>query len=119
MIDHNHPAVEAANLGVQEWLAGPGPFDDDPARLAGDMTAVCVSAALEHLESATEENIARLRDTPAGRALMAEGWEDGAQAAWGVSGEGWNGEYAGRPGPSGVFRAQNPTFPNPHLEGNA
>ena len=53
------------------------------------------------------------------QALQAEAWEDGAQAAWGTSGEGWNGEYAERPGPPGVFRAQNPTFPNPHLEDDA
>ena len=69
----NHPAVRAANMGVQEWLAGDGPFDDDPVRLAHEMTAVCITAALPHLESATEENLARLRDTPAGRALIAEG----------------------------------------------
>ena len=31
-----------------------------------------ITAALPHLESATEENLSRLRDTPAGRALMAE-----------------------------------------------
>ena len=69
----NHPAVRAANMGVQEWLAGDGPFDDDPVRLAHDMTAACITAALPHLESATEENLARLRDTPAGQALIAEG----------------------------------------------
>ena len=74
MIDRNHPAVEAANKGVQEWLAGDGPFDDDPVRLAGDMTAVCITAALPLLESATEDNLARLRDTPAGKQLMAEVW---------------------------------------------
>ena len=45
----NHPAVEAANMGVQEWLAGDAPFDDDPVRLAHDMTAVCINAALPHL----------------------------------------------------------------------
>ena len=68
----NHPAVRAANMGVQEWLAGDGPFDDDPVRLAHDMTAACITAALPHL---TADD---LRDTPAGRALMAEAWEEGA-----------------------------------------
>lgn len=63
----DHPAVRAANMGVQEWLAGDGPFDDDPVRLAHDMTAVCISAALPHL--AADD----LRDTPAGQALIAEG----------------------------------------------
>ena len=67
----DHPAVEAANRGVQEWLSGDGPFDDDPVRLAHDMTAVCITAALPHL---TADD---LRHTPAGRALMAEGWEEG------------------------------------------
>ena len=67
----NHPAVEAANMGVQEWLAGDGPFDDDPVRLAHDMTAACITAALPHL---TADD---LRNTPAGRALMAEAWEAG------------------------------------------
>ena len=66
MIDRNHPAVKAANMGVQKWLAGDGPFDDDPVRLAHEMTAVCITAALPHL---TADD---LRDTPAGRALMAE-----------------------------------------------
>lgn len=76
----DHPAVEAANMGIQEWLSGDGPFDDDPVRLAHDMTAVCITAALPHLESATEENLARLRDTPVGRALMAEGCRESLDA---------------------------------------
>ena len=89
----DHPAVRAANMGVQEWLAGPGPFDDDPVRLAGDMTAVCITAALPHLTSATEENIARLRDTDAGRALMAEVWEEVVKATNRV----WDHAYEGHP----------------------
>ena len=101
----NHPAVEAANMGVQEWLAGDGPFDDDPVRLAHDMTAACITAALPHLTAedlrdtdaaeeirtegwqqgwaagrdldGDEDATPYLRDTPAGRALMAEAWEAG------------------------------------------
>ena len=57
-----------------------------------------------------------LRNTPAVRALMAEAWEDGAQDAWGESGEGWNGEYTGRSGPPSAFRAHNPNLPNPYEE---
>ena len=99
----NHPAVRAANMGVQEWLAGDGPFDDDPVRLAHDMTAACITAALPHLTAGDfrdtdaaeeirtegwlqgwaagrdldgdEDAIPYLRNTPAGRALMAEGWD--------------------------------------------
>ena len=64
----DHPAVRAANMGVQEWLAGDGPFDADPVRLAHDMTAACITAALPHL---TADD---LRNTPAGRKLLVEGW---------------------------------------------
>ena len=101
----DHPAVRAANMGVQEWLAGDGPFDDDPVRLAHDMTAACITAALPHLTAddlrdtdvaeeirtegwlqgwaagrdldGDEDATPYLRDTPAGRALMAEAWEVG------------------------------------------
>ena len=104
----NHPAVEAANMGVQKWLSGDGPFDDDPARLARDMTAVCINAALPHLTAddlrdtdaaeeirtegwmqgwaagrdldGDEDATPYLRNTPAGRNLMAEAWEEGAEA---------------------------------------
>lgn len=102
-ITPNHPAVRAANMGVQEWLAGDGPFDDDPVRLAHDMTAACITAALPHLTAddlrntdaaeeirtegwqqgwaagrdldGDEDATPHLRNTPAGRALMAEGWD--------------------------------------------
>ena len=83
----DHPAVRAANMGVQEWLAGDGPFDDDPVRLAHDMTAACITAALPHL---TADD---LRDTPAGRALMAEAWEQAVAA----NDRAWNHAYDGHP----------------------
>ena len=101
----DHPAVRAANMGVQEWLAGDGPFDDDPVRLAHDMTAACITADLPHLTAddlrdtdvaeeirtegwlqgwaagrdldGDEDATPYLRNTPAGRALMAEGREAG------------------------------------------
>ena len=101
----DHPAVRAANMGAQEWLAGDGPFDDDPVRLAHDMTAACITAALPHLTAedlrdtdaaeeirtegwqqgwaagrdldGDEDATPYLRNTPAGRALMAEAWEAG------------------------------------------
>lgn len=72
----NHPAVKAANVGVQKWLAGDGPFDDDPVRLAHDMTAACITAALPHL---TADD---LRNTPAGRDLIREGIAAARNLEW-------------------------------------
>lgn len=70
-----HPAVEAA---MMEMTKGSGPL----VRTAFNSQALnealkVLEAALPHLTTATEENLARLRDTPVGRALMAEGWEEG------------------------------------------
>ena len=115
----DHPAVRAANMGVQEWLAGDGPFDDDPVRLAHDMTAACITAALPHLTAddlrdtdaaeeirtegwqqgwaagrdldGDEDATPYLRDTPAGRALMAEAWDRGVAD----NERGWQHVYAG------------------------
>ena len=80
-ITPNHPAVEAANMGVQEWLAGDGPFDDDPVRLAHDMTAACITAALPHL---TAED---LRDTDAAEEIRTEGWQQGWAAGRDLDGD--------------------------------
>ena len=115
----DHPAVRAANMGVQEWLAGDGPFDDDPVRLAHDMTAACITAALPHLTAddlrdtdvaeeirtegwlqgwaagrdldGDEDATKYLRHTPAGRALMAEAWDRGVAD----NERGWQHVYAG------------------------
>ena len=103
----NHPAVEAAHTASQAWM------DDVACKLPRDEMVYILSAALPHL---TADD---LRDTPAGRALMAEAWEEGAQGAWEITGERWNSEYAGEPGDLSSFRVQNPIFPNPYLEGNA
>ena len=91
----NHPAVRAANMGVQEWLAGDGPFDDDPVRLAHDMTAACITAALPHL-TADDLPTRLVRDIQArtiratARAVTYEeddtpqghDWDRAAVAAW-------------------------------------
>lgn len=77
MIDRNHPAVEA-----MLWHDGHYVYDEPPENwpeqsrnsAAADY-ADKIEHALPHLESATEENLARLRDTPAGKQLLAEGWE--------------------------------------------
>ena len=65
----HHPAVEAAERAATRWM--------EARELETDLdgTAYMLTAALPHLESATEENLARLRNTPAGKQLLAEGWE--------------------------------------------
>ena len=141
----NHPAVKAANVGVQEWLAGDGPFDDDPVRLAHDMTAACITAALPHLTAddlrdtdaaeeirtegwqqgwaagrdldGDEDATPHLRNTPAGRALMAEAWDQGVAD----NERGWQHVYAGHDidpdDPLAI--CQTCGTPNPYREGDA
>ena len=74
MIDRNHPAVEAV---AREIYAHDAPSNDPqawpptPTALADDYRGAAfatLTAALPHL---TADD---LRDTPAGRELMAEGW---------------------------------------------
>ena len=67
----DHPAVEAAHDSSMAWL------EDMHGDLPDDEMVCVLTAALPHLESATEENLARLRNTPVGRALMAESWDMG------------------------------------------
>ena len=64
----NHPAVDAAERAATRWM------EDRELETDLDGTAYMLTAAIPHLTSATEENLARLRDTEAGRALMAEAW---------------------------------------------
>ena len=141
----DHPAVRAANMGVQEWLAGDGPFDDDPVRLAHDMTAACITAALPHLTAddlrdtdaaeeirtegwqqgwaagrdldGDEDATPYLRDTPAGRALMAEAWDQGVAD----NERGWQHVYAGHDidpdDPLAI--CQTCCTPNPYRKGTA
>ena len=79
-ITSDHPAVEAAARDAYEraWGTEGEPWDEasDLERNVwrADETHA-LNAALPLLESATEDNLARLRNTPAGRALLAEGWE--------------------------------------------
>ena len=65
----DHPAVEAAERAATRWM------EDRELETDLDGTAYMLAAALPHLDAATEENLARLRGTPVGRALMAEGWD--------------------------------------------
>ena len=61
----NHPAVEAAHTASQAWM------DDVACKLPRDEMVYILTAALPHL---TADD---LRHTPAGRALMAVGWDQG------------------------------------------
>lgn len=63
-IDRDHPAVEAA-LDAEDRTDGP---------MCRDTAQYMLDAAVEHL---TADD---LRNTHAGQALMAEAWEEGAQA---------------------------------------
>lgn len=69
MIRPDHPAVLAGlNGATRRERTRVEAYPDD---LIVEMVAT-LEAAYPHLTSATEENIARLRDTPVGRALMAQ-----------------------------------------------
>lgn len=59
----DHPAVEAAHGATRAWMA------DLQDELPDDLMVYVLTAALPHL---TADD---LRDAPAGRALMAEGWD--------------------------------------------
>ena len=69
MIDHNHPAVEA--LADAIYWALSGQYGDFGTPSKGEAHAA-LTAALPHL---TADD---LRNTPPGRELMAEAWEEGA-----------------------------------------
>lgn len=76
-----------------------------------------LTAALPRLESASEENITRLRDTPAGRALMAEALEEEAYVMDVVISNGDAAEVAAHaPGESGrgsAVGARDALYENP------
>ena len=75
MIDRNHPAVEAV---AREIYAHDAPSNDPqewpptPTALADDYRGAAIAALTAALPHLTADD---LRDTPAGRALMAEGWD--------------------------------------------
>ena len=113
----NHPAVKAGCQAASEWVDDASADETDPTTPALHMTATCLSAALPHLESATKENLARLRGTPAGRALMAEGWDQGVAD----NERGWEHVYAGHDidpdDPLAI--CQTCGTPNPYRDGDA
>ena len=75
----NHPAVEAAHTASQAWM------DDVACKLPRDEMVYILTAALPHL---TADD---LRNTPAGRKLMAEAWDQGVAD----NERGWEHVYAG------------------------
>ena len=116
MIDRNHPAVEAAarvgrvsdeaEIAASEAYAqgvGERPFSQ--------RMRAAITAALPHLT--TDD----LRNTPAGRKLMAEGWEEGVAD----NERGWQHVYAGHDidpdDPLAI--CQTCGTPNPYRDGDA
>ena len=101
----NHPAVQVGCQAASEWVDDASADEPDHIALALHMTAACIIAALPHLDAedlrhtdaaeeirtegwqqgwaagrdldGDEDATPYLRDTPAGRALMAEAWEAG------------------------------------------
>ena len=99
----NHPAVQVGCQAASEWVDDASADEPDHIALALHMTAACITAALPHLTAddlrdtdvaeeirtegwlqgwaagrdldGDEDATPHLRDTPAGRALMAEGWD--------------------------------------------
>ena len=99
----NHPAVKAGCQAAGEWTEGASVDAQDHIALALHMTAACITAALPHLTAddlrdtdvaeeirtegwlqgwaagrdldGDEDATPYLRNTPAGRALMAEAWD--------------------------------------------
>lgn len=69
----DHPAVDAAERAATRWM------EDRELETDLDGTVYMLASALPHL---TADD---LRNTPAGRALLAEGWDRGAadnQRGW-------------------------------------
>ena len=99
----NHPAVQVGCQAASEWVDDASADEPDHIALALHMTAACITAALPHLTAddlrdtdaaeeirtegwlqgwaagrdldGDEDATPHLRDTPAGRALMAEAWD--------------------------------------------
>ena len=102
-ITPNHPAVQVGCQAASEWAEDASADETGHITLALHMTAACITAALPHLTAddlrdtdaaeeirtegwlqgwaagrdldGDEDAIPYLRNTPAGRELMAEGWD--------------------------------------------
>lgn len=104
-ITPNHPAVEAADRAAIRWM------EDRELETDLDGTAYMLSAALERY---TADD---LRDTPAGRALMAEALEDEACRMDVVISNGDAAEQSapapGETGRGGAMTARDALYENP------
>ena len=104
----DHPAVLAAlNAETQRQRTRVDAYADDHIREMLD----ALTAALLHL---TADD---LRHTPAGRALKAEGWDEGA----GATNRAWGHAYDGHPADPDFpyHECQTCNTANPYLEGDA
>ena len=101
----DHPAVDAAERAATRWM------EDREFETDLDGTVYMLTAALPHL---TADD---LRDTPAGRELMAEGWDRGVAD----NERGWEHVYAGHDvdpdDPLAI--CQTCGTPNPYRDGDA
>ena len=107
----DHPAVQVGCQAASEWVEDASVDETDHIALALHMTAACITAALPHLTAND------LRNTPAGRALMAEAWEEGVAD----NERGWQHVYAGHDidpdDPLAI--CQTCCTPNPYRDGEA
>ncbi|WP_271437708.1 hypothetical protein [Micrococcus luteus] len=141
----NHPAVQVGCQAASEWVDDASADEPDHIARALHMTATCITAALPHLTAddlrhtdvaeeirtegwlqgwaagrdldGDEDATPYLRDTPAGRALMAEAWEEGVAD----NERGWQHVYAGHDidpdDPLAI--CQTCCTPNPYRDGDA
>ena len=79
MIDRNHPAVKAGAQQLSDYENDGQTYP--PIELHYEAAQVALEAAWPELTTATEDNLARLRNTPAGKQLMAEVYQHAADVA--------------------------------------
>ena len=101
----DHPAVDAAERAATRWM------EDRELETDLDGTVYMLTAAIPHL---TADD---LRDTPAGRELMAEAWDQGVAD----NERGWEHVYAGHDidPDDPLALCQTCGTPNPYRDGEA
>lgn len=114
MTDHNHPLTETAAAELWDTHVGDTvPWDDWYGGSRRALTALLRAA----FDAGSVHATNNLRDTPAGRALMAEAWEEGVAD----NERGWQHVYAGHDidpdDPLAI--CQTCCTPNPYRGGDA